>query len=41
MNFLIITHVLLGVVGLIVGALLIAGKEKDHDDLQQEADTNQ
>ena len=41
MNFLIITKVLLGVTGVFVGVLLMAGKERDPEDIQQEADTDQ
>jgi hypothetical protein len=41
MDLLIITQLLLGVIGVFLGVRLIAGKERDREDIQKEADTDQ
>lgn len=41
MDLLNMTHLLLGIVGVFLGVRLMAGKQRDHEDIQKEADTNQ
>ena len=41
MDHLIIINLLLGFIGLFLGVRLMAGKERDREDIQKEADTDQ
>jgi hypothetical protein len=38
---LIITHVMMGVIGVLTGVLLTIAKVRDHDDNQQQADSDE